>query len=256
MIKDKIIKNIPNFLTSLNLFCGTIATILAIESYNLLLYSSMFIGIAAIFDFTDGLSARILKAYSPMGKELDSIADMVSFGLAPTAVMYQLLRKAQHIATDTTLFQLQFEQLLFFIPVFLIAVFSGIRLAKFNIDTRQTESFIGLATPANAIMIASLPVIRTYQANVLFTEQLLGNKFFFVSYSIIVCYLLISQIPMFSLKFKHLKFKDNHIRYIFLITSAIFIVIFYTIAIPLIILFYILLSLISNLISKVRANRH
>lgn len=256
MIKRKIIKNIPNTLTSLNLFCGTIATILAIESYHLLLYSSFFIGIATIFDFTDGLSARILKAYSPMGKELDSIADMVSFGLAPTAVMYQLLRKAQDIPADTTLFQLQSEQLLFFIPVFLIAIFSGIRLAKFNVDTRQTESFIGLATPANAIMIASLPVIHTYQSDLPFTEELLGNKFFFVSYSIIVSYLLISEIPMFSLKFKDLKFKGNQIRYIFLIISAICIVIFYTLAIPLIILFYILLSVISNLVLKLRANRH
>lgn len=196
-----ITKHIPNTITSLNLLSGCFATVYALNGNFKCAF--LFIIAGAVFDFCDGLAARALKAYSPMGKELDSLADMVTFGVAPAMILYR--------------FQAE-SGFLIYLPL-LIAVFSGLRLAKFNIDTRQSENFIGLATPSCALICGSLIyAAQTY-------PQLAG---FLTAYSYIVpmlalvlCYLLVCEIPMFSFKFKSLKWKDNQARFTFLGLVAI-----------------------------------
>lgn len=196
-----ITRHIPNTITSLNLLSGCFATVYALNGN--FKYAFLFIIAGAVFDFCDGLAARALKAYSPMGKELDSLADMVTFGVAPAMILYR--------------FQAE-SGFLIYLPL-LIAVFSGLRLAKFNIDTRQSENFIGLATPSCALICGSLIyAAETY-------PQLAG---FLTAYSYIVpmlalvlCYLLVCEIPMFSFKFKSLKWKDNQTRFTFLGLVAI-----------------------------------
>ncbi len=196
-----ITRHIPNTITSLNLLSGCFATVYALNGNFKCAF--LFIIAGAVFDFCDGLAARTLKAYSPMGKELDSLADMVTFGVAPAMILYR--------------FQAE-SGFLIYLPL-LIAVFSGLRLAKFNIDTRQSENFIGLATPSCALICGSLIyAAETY-------PQLAG---FLTAYSYIVpmlalilCYLLVCEIPMFSFKFKSLKWKDNQARFTFLGLVAI-----------------------------------
>ncbi|MBQ2912531.1 MAG: CDP-diacylglycerol--serine O-phosphatidyltransferase [Bacteroidales bacterium] len=196
-----ITRHIPNTITSLNLLSGCFATVYALNGNFKCAF--LFIIAGAVFDFCDGLAARALKAYSPMGKELDSLADMVTFGVAPAMILYR--------------FQAE-SGFLIYLPLF-IAVFSGLRLAKFNIDTRQSENFIGLATPSCALICGSLIyAAETY-------PQLAG---FLTAYSYIVpmlalilCYLLVCEIPMFSFKFKSLKWKDNQARFTFLGLVAI-----------------------------------
>jgi len=189
-------KHIPNFITCLNLFSGCLATLLAFKGN----YSGAFIAIlvAAVFDFLDGFAARMLKAYSPMGKELDSLADIISFGLAPGIIVFSLLTEAN------------VNEWLPYMA-FLIPVFSGLRLAKFNIDDRQTTSFIGLPVPANAIFWAGL----VYS----FSPFLLSNIWVLLILIGLFCYFLISEIPMFALKVNSLKWKANQLQYIFLIMS-------------------------------------
>ena len=236
-----IIRHVPNFITSLNLLSGCISITLAFEGK--LDWAAYMIGIAAVFDFLDGMAARLLKAYSEIGKQLDSLADMVSFGVAPSAILYALIKIALiknsllsgMFSTDPI------QEALAFIP-FLIAVFSALRLAKFNIDERQTSSFIGLPTPANAILIASLPLIIANQDP--FLENIILNKYLLIGLILVLSYLLISEIPMFSLKFKHLKWKENEFRFIFLALSFVLIVLLKFTAIPIVIFTYILLSVV------------
>lgn len=220
-------KHIPNFITTLNLFSGCVAVYLAFKgNYQ---GASIAILLSAVFDFFDGFAARLLKAYSPMGKELDSLADLVSFGLAPGAMVFSLLSVAG------------INEWLPFIG-FLIPVFSGLRLAKFNIDERQTSSFIGLPVPANAIFWAGLIFS--------FSLFLLANLWFFLVLIALFCFLLVSEIPMFSLKFKNIKWKGNQIQFIFLIVCAILLAIFQLDSFALIIGWYILLSIMVALIKK------
>jgi len=213
-------KHIPNFITCLNLFSGCVASYLAFKSN----YEGAFIAIllAAVFDFLDGFAARLLKAYSAMGKELDSLADMISFGLAPGAIVFSLLTES---GTN--------EWLPF--AGFLIPVFSGLRLAKFNIDDRQTSSFLGLPVPANAIFWAGI----VYS----FSPFLTNNTWFFLLLIGVFCFLLVSEIPMFSLKFKNVSWKDNQNQYLFLIGCIAILSIFQLSAFALIISWYIASSL-------------
>ena len=236
-------KNIPNFITLLNLFSGCLSIVAAFE--NNLVWAAYFIGIAAILDFLDGTFARILKAKSETGKQLDSLADIVSFGVAPAIILFQLISHSP----DLPVLEIFNINLLPFIAFF-IPVFSALRLAKFNIDTRQTESFIGLPTPANAIFIASLPLILIQQfPDYQWVFDTIKSSWFLMALTIILSSLLISNIPLFSLKFKNLKWKDNKNRYIFLGISIAFILIFYFAAIPLIIIVYILISVVANQIT-------
>lgn len=175
------------------------------------MFSVALIFAAALFDFMDGFAARLLKSYSPLGKELDSLADLVSFGLAPSALLYyrynQLLSP---LINEGGIFN-KYE-LLAFLP-FIIVLFSALRLAKFNIDEKQTESFIGLPTPANALLIASGICFTTINPGL---DSMLSGKATIPVISLILGYLLISPVPMFSLKTKSLKYKSNELRVIFL----------------------------------------
>lgn len=220
-------KHIPNFITCLNLFSGCVAVFLAFNGN----YQGAFIAIlvAAVFDFLDGFAARLLKAYSPMGKELDSLADMVSFGLAPGIIVFSLL-------TETKISE--------WLPylAFLIPVFSGLRLAKFNIDERQSSSFIGLPTPANAIFWAGLAFS--------FAPFLVSNAWDLIVLTVLFSYLLIAEIPMFALKVKNVRWKDNQVQYSFLIGTIILLAVFKLDAFAPIIGWYILLSVIVAIFKK------
>ena len=239
-------KYIPNFITSLNVASGVISIILAFEGY--LEYAGYFILLAAVFDFLDGMFARLLKAYSELGKQLDSLADLVSFGVAPAAIMYNLL-KSILLIEDLNLEEIGIEKILILLSPALITIFSAIRLAKFNIDTRQTTSFIGLPTPANAIFYASLPIIlaNTMDFKIYFVVL---NLYVLIPVIVIFSLLLVSELKMFSLKFKNFDIKENLVRYIFLAIAVLFIVFLKLNSIPVIILVYILVSGISSVFVK------
>ena len=228
-------KHIPNAITCLNLFCGCLALYFAF--HNQLIYTAYLVGIAAIFDFLDGMMARVLGAYSEIGKQLDSLADMVSFGVVPGTIMFMLLQKS-----GNSFLGLSIEVVAFF--GFLITIFSALRLAKFNIDTRQTTSFIGLPTPACTIFVASLPLILEHGD--LMHYAVILNPWVLVLLTILLSYLLIAELPLFALKFKNLTWQDNSIRFIFLILSVILVALLKFAAIPLIIVTYILLSIIKK----------
>ena len=240
------IKQIPNIITSLNLLCGCVAIMFAVSGD---LVSASFFAFAGIFlDFFDGLAARLLNAQSQVGLQLDSLADVVTSGVLPGIVMVQLLSEAltgksldiSAIFSDTAN-STSIESYLPFIGL-LIAVASGYRLAKFNVDTRQTTSFIGLPVPANTLLILSLPLILNFQASQQITEVIL-TPWFLIIITLVSCVLLNAEIPLFGLKFKTWNFKDNAVRYLFLIASILLLVVLKFIAIPIIIFLYILVSL-------------
>ncbi len=214
-------KHIPNFITSLNLFSGCLAIYYGFRgNYELVL---LFVLLAAVFDFADGLAARLLHAYSHIGKELDSLADVVSFGVAPGVLVLSMLTASE------LPYWVAFSG-------FIIPVFSALRLAKFNIDERQTSSFIGLPTPANALFWVGLGYS--------FSEKLIANPWYILVFTLIFSGLLVAELPMFSLKFKSLKWKDNQVQYIFLSVSVLLIAVFQVNALALIIGWYILLSVV------------
>ena len=239
MVKKNIFGFVPNTITSFNVLSGSLSIVFAFEG-NLVL-AGLLILIASVFDFFDGMSARVLNAYSEMGKELDSLADMISFGLAPAVIVHVLVR--QQMPEVAMLSEASFSQLLIIFFPFIITVFSALRLAKFNIDTRQTESFIGLATPANAMVWASLPFVLHFHGNSFFAG-IITNIPFLLILSFIMSLLLVAEIPMFSLKFKNLKITENKSRFIFLLGCLLLLAVFKLAGIPLIIIWYILVSLI------------
>lgn len=222
-------RHIPNLLTCCNLICGCLGVVFVLEGRTF--PAAYFVWTAGVFDFFDGFAARMLKVNSPIGKELDSLADMVSFGLLPSLVMYKMMTSVD--SPD-------------YIPylAFLIAVFSALRLAIFNIDTRQTDSFRGLPTPANAFMITALPLLTGTAA------EFLQSYWVLVAITILSSYLMVSDIELFALKFKNFSWKDNKIRFTFLLISVLLLATLQLAAIPLIILFYIALSLGVRAVSK------
>ncbi len=224
-------QHVPNTITCLNLFAGCVGTVFCFNQN--LEIGALCIFIAAVLDFFDGMFARLLNAHSAIGKDLDSLADMVSFGFLPASIIYQLFLKAPQI--EGISIYLNFT-------AYLIAIFSALRLAKFNIDQRQTDSFIGLPTPANALLIASLPFIINDGS--FFIAAYIKNPFFLLCFSMIMSLLLIAELPLLSLKFKNLQWQENIYRYILIIVSVICLLIFKFAAIPIIIFFYITLSII------------
>ncbi|MFH1004135.1 MAG: CDP-alcohol phosphatidyltransferase family protein [Bacteroidota bacterium] len=257
-----IINNIPNLLTLFNLLCGCIAIVFA--STNNLIWSAYMVGFACVFDFLDGLVARLLKANSELGKQLDSLADMVSFGVVPGVIMYKMILYSQILASFTDVIKktilalgeennlLQHVPEVFHLNIlaitgFLITIFSAIRLAKYNIDTRQGNSFIGLPTPANAIFIASIPLIP-YASLPILSEII--TPYFLVSLTFISSFFLIAPIHFFAIKFKNFLWTDNKIRYIFLALSLSLLILFKFAGIPLIIILYIILSIINNIVTR------
>jgi len=226
-------KHFPNFITCFNLICGCFAVFFSFKAimfgdFSIPLY---FILAAALFDFLDGLAARLLKAYSDMGKQLDSLADMISFGLAPGALIVAMIGRTAVEVPDWLPF-----------VGFIIPVFSAWRLAKFNIDERQATGFLGLPTPANALFFGGL----AYSYSVFFIEQ----PYWLIGIAVFFSILLVSNVPMFSLKFKNLKLKGNEIRYTFLLCALLLIIILKQDALPAIILLYILLSVISAILCR------
>lgn len=228
-----IVRNIPNTITCCNLFSGCIAAYMAFQgNYQLAL---TFIVIGAVFDFFDGMTARLLHVSSPIGKELDSLADDITFGLAPAAIAFSLFKEVHY--PD---FLMPLAEIMPY-TAFLIAVFSGLRLAKFNIDSRQTSSFIGMPTPANALFWASLSV-----GGHAFVVSDSFNAIYLFILVVVMSLLLVAELPMFSLKFKDLSWGHNKISYIFLIVSIPLLVIFQLSGIAAVIVWYILLSLITR----------
>jgi CDP-diacylglycerol--serine O-phosphatidyltransferase len=241
-------KHIPNLITSLNLLCGCLAILFVVSGD--LVIASLLVIIGLIFDFFDGLAARLLRVQSEIGKQLDSLADMVSFGVVPGLVMFQLLNKAilpQALETGFENAEIinGLEAGMSFIPFIgmLIVISSAYRLAKFNVDSRQTDSFIGLPTPANTLLIISLPLIFQFQYTP-FIESIIFNQWFLIGVTIISSFLLNAEIPLFALKFKTRDVASNKIRYAFLAICILAIILLKFIAIPFIIILYILMSLI------------
>lgn len=230
---NRIIRSIPNTVTCLNLFSGCIACVMAFQAdYKAAMF---FIVLSAIFDFFDGLLARMLHAPSPLGKELDSLADDISFGLAPSLMVFSLFKELHYPGLLAGIKDIMPY------TAFIIAVFSGLRLAKFNIDIRQTNSFIGLPVPANALFWASLTLgCRPFLLSETF------NPLWLLLLIFIFSYLLISEIPMFSLKFKNLTWKDNRTSFIFLIVCIPLITGLKISGIAAVIVWYILLSLLTR----------
>jgi len=229
-MKRRVKKHLPNAITCANLFSGCIGIVFTFQDN--LVFASYAIFLAAIFDFFDGFASRVLKSYSGIGKDLDSLADMVSFGVLPSAIMYELLLQAPQIN--------HVSEYLNFVA-FLIPVFSALRLAKFNTDCRQEESFIGLPTPANAILIASIPLILQQYSSM---ARYVLNPYGLTCFIVVMCTLLVAEIPLMSLKFKNTDFNKNIFRYLLLLFSAILILFFKFAAVPVVIVMYITLSLI------------
>jgi CDP-diacylglycerol---serine O-phosphatidyltransferase len=233
--------NIANYITSLNLLCGSVAIYYLFQGEYM---TAVYLILAAtVFDFADGFVARLLHVKSEIGVQLDSLADMISFGLAPGVAMFQLLTISMHI------WNFNLPSFTPFIA-FIIPVFSAWRLAKFNIDERQTDHFIGLPTPANGLVIMSFLPIASHKLEApLFPYDdimfyLVTHPFVLIAATISLSYLLVSNIPLIAMKFKSFAWKENSIRYIFIISSVVLIFLFYFVAVPFIIILYIVLSLI------------
>ncbi len=248
-------QHLPNVLTLLNLFCGSIAVLFAVQSHFVM--ASLFVFAGIFFDFFDGFVARKLNVQSELGLQLDSLADMITSGLVPGVVMFKLLSHAVGSSTElnetwnsgSALQDLQSS----YLPLFglLITLASAYRLATFNIDEDQQSYFKGLPTPANTLLIISLPLILEFQ-NSNFADSLIINKWFLIALTIVSCYLLNSNIKLFALKFKSWKFKPNAVRYIFLLISLVLLAIKQFVAIPLVILLYIGLSLVDTYLFRDR----
>lgn len=217
-------KHIPNAITCANLFSGCIGVVFAFKGD--LQTAAYFVLLSGIFDFFDGMVARLLNVKSAIGKELDSLADMVSFGFLPGVVMFQLL-KASDFSSP-------------YLPYlgFIITVFSALRLAKFNIDERQTEEFIGLNTPMNTLFIVSLPFIA------LDYPTIIGSSLLLIAITVITSFLLVSELQIFSLKLNSMAWAKNKFKFIFLILSALLIVFLKFAAVPFVLVLYIALSVL------------
>ncbi len=227
-------KHIPNSITLLNLFCGCIAIIFVTNhDFEMAFY---FVCLGIFLDFFDGFFARLLKVSGPLGLQLDSLADMVTSGVVPGYVMYFLLSNSQH--------EISASPMLPYLG-FIITLGSCYRLAVFNIDTRQTNSFIGLPTPANALFILSLPLVLQYSDSLIILE-VLTNQWVLLAITLFSAYILNAEIPLFSLKIKKFSLKDNALQIVFLFVSFLLLVFFHYAGIPLIIISYVLLSIVSN----------
>ena len=231
-------KHIPNTITLLNLFCGCIALIFVSKDQFEMAFFFVCLGI--FLDFFDGFFARLFKVSGPLGLQLDSLADMVTSGVVPGFVMFKMMQSCSVYMSEG---YLQFFPYLGFI----ITLGSCFRLAKFNIDTRQTDSFIGLPTPANALFILSLSLVKEYySADSLMVLEVLTEKWVLLLIALFSAYILNAEIPLFSLKIKKFNFKDNALQIIFLTISVLMLVFLQYLGVALVIVFYVLLSVINN----------
>ena len=230
--------HLPNALTCANLFSGCIAAVMIFRNH--LEYTAYFIFLSAFFDLLDGMVARKVASNTEYGKQLDSLADMVSFGFVPGAVVFKLLQMSD---LNSILHSEMLFQIIQFAP-FIITVFSALRLVKFNLDKRQSTSFIGLPTPANTLLIVSLPLILSQFPGKY--EWLILNPYLLLAITIVCSYMLIAEIPLFAMKFKTTALRDNIYQYIFLAIALILFPFFLFAAIPVLIFLYIFLSIIQN----------
>ncbi|MBS2097173.1 CDP-alcohol phosphatidyltransferase family protein [Carboxylicivirga linearis] len=240
----QVLKHAPNFLTSLNVLCGTLATFLALNG--MVDKAIWFIFIGALFDFSDGFAARALKAYSEMGKELDSLADLISFGMAPASIWSAIIRLKIMGSFSVPFSEMQTPEQFWIVSPFILVIFSALRLAKFNVDTRQTENFLGLTTTATGIFTASFAYMFLNK------PEWFGwlNPIIILILIFIFSLLLVSEISMFSLKFKNLKWSDNKERFILLGFALISIALLGLGGIAATILYYIIVSIIKWLLGS------
>ena len=219
----KVLSHLPNTLTCLNLLCGCVGIIYALDGPS----SSVawFVSAACVFDFLDGFAARALKVNSPIGKELDSLADMVSFGVLPSLAMFRMI---DTISSSALLPYIAFG----------LALFSALRLAKFNVDEKQQDSFIGLPTPANALLITSLVFLKSPW------DFLISQDVLLVAITVASCFLLVAPFELFALKFKTYQWADNKVRFTFIGVSVLLLSIWQMAALPFVILLYVVVSLL------------
>ena len=247
-------KNIPNLFTLLNLFFGCLAVIFILQNGISVMYTddgvqyigipekigiaSLFIGLAGLVDWLDGLVARLFKAVSPMGKQLDSLADVVSFGVAPGMILYQFLRMSfagQKSGLDTSI--------LLFLPALLIPCAAAYRLAKFNLDDSQQYGFKGVPTPAAGLLIASMPLIYWYSSSGSINDFLL-NKWALYGIILVLSYLMVSDLPLMALKFKDYSVKNNMPKLLLLLLAVVAAIFLKWLAVPVVFVFYIVVSLL------------
>ncbi|MBJ6110968.1 CDP-alcohol phosphatidyltransferase family protein [Hymenobacter sp. BT523] len=233
-------RHLPNAITCLNLLCGCLA--LTNIFAGRLETGAWFVAAAAAADFADGLVARALRVSSAIGKDLDSLADMVSFGVVPGAILFTLLGQAAQLADNGVTDGASSVGFWAYMPYvgFLVSIFSALRLAKFNNDTRQTTSFIGLPTPACTLVVASLPLILAYDQFGL--REVVLNPLVLLGLAVLLSGLLVAELPLFALKFKNLRWADNRRRFLFLLLAAGLLLALRAAAVPLVVLLYVLLS--------------
>ncbi|HTF80500.1 MAG TPA: CDP-alcohol phosphatidyltransferase family protein [Cytophagales bacterium] len=259
-------RSIPHIFTLLNLTCGCIGLVLVLSSPEYLKYGAFLIVIACIFDFFDGFAARMLNVRSELGKQLDSLADMVTFGALPSMMVFELLKftydvqgiewlNCKHLLPDYQAHIVcSINQMIPYFPAFLIAIFSAIRLAVFNIDTKQVDGFLGLPTPANALFVGSLVLMISNEGKDFEFNEIINYNFLY-SYILAACMLMVSRLPMISFKFKNLSWEMNIWRYVLLIGCTAIIVLAYAkgviyFGLCLCIIYYIVLSIISAFFKK------
>lgn len=229
------LKAIPHIITLSNLFCGCCALLAVFHQQYVPVF--FFLLIAGLADYGDGLAARWLNIKSELGKELDSLADMVSFGLVPGVILYQLLKAGFDLNNVDNL-------VLAALPAFLITLASALRLAKFNLDTRQSDSFIGLNTPSCTMFVVGLMLIHHFNSYGL-GSYVVHPGFLYLAI-LLLSYLLVAELPMFSFKFKHFKWKGNEVRFIFLGLGFVFLPILKEVTFSLMIVLYVIFSLIGK----------
>jgi len=248
------IKQIPNLFTLLNLFFGCLAIVATLQNGIVIQYgadgsqlvdipekvvmASVFIGLAAVIDFLDGFVARLMKAASPMGKQLDSLADVVSFGVAPAMILYQFLRLSLAREEDGLN-----TSIIWLLPAFIFACAAAWRLARFNLDGSQSYSFKGMPVPAVGIFVAALPVIY-WNVDQKWIVSLLLNQWFLYGVILGLSALMVSSLPLMALKFRDYSIKNNLPKYLLLVLSVLAVVLLKWLAPPLIIVLYVLLSLL------------
>lgn len=258
---------VPNVLTLFNIVCGMLAIMYAFDNPDNLKYSAYLIGLAMMFDFMDGFAARMLNAKSLIGKQLDSLADLISFGVAPAVIIFQLLKSSLKINHLTL--SLPFVDILILISPIILVLASALRLAKFNIDDRQGLNFLGLPTPAAAAFFVSLPLVKDFNPDdliiisglldinlpVVVIFMILGLQifvmekfFFYIPLLIIFSILLLIELPMFSLKFTRTPGQSNRIRIVFLSVAFVLLLVMQWLALPLIIFLYILMAIAQDII--------
>lgn len=237
---------IPNLITLLNLFLGCIALVEVMQGRPA--NAAFIIGLCAVLDFVDGAAARLLKAWSPLGQQLDSLADLISFGVVPAAIVYHYLEEAVQSLNHEA------AQIVLPAMAFFISVFSALRLARFNLITKQENDFTGLPTPANALLIASLPLVLVHADPGSLVHAVLSdfvkNPWLLVGFTLIVSGLLVSPIRMFSLKVKSLNWHENKFRYILLGGCLALLIILGLASLPFFLIFYLLLSLVYHMSVK------